>query len=76
MTSACAVQGVKDGILLEAGFDRVAPNQPCLISSWAYGKAAASDLAGLTDSVLSRIFRYAVATTRADATRPAICAGR
>ncbi len=27
--------GVKEGILLEAGFDQVAPNRPCLISSWA-----------------------------------------
>ena len=42
--------GVKDGILLEAGFDQVAPNTPCLISSWAWDKADATDLAGLTDN--------------------------
>lgn len=30
------LEGVKDGILLEAGFDTVAPNTPLLISSWAY----------------------------------------
>jgi hypothetical protein len=41
-------EGVKDGILLEAGFDQVAPNRPCLISSWAYEKAATSGLADLT----------------------------
>lgn len=34
-----AVEGVKDGILLEAGFDNVTPNQPLTISSWAYDKA-------------------------------------
>jgi hypothetical protein len=43
-------EGVKDGILLEAGFDQVAPNRPCLISSWAYEKAAASGLVELTDN--------------------------
>lgn len=42
--------GVKNGILLEAGFDQIAPNRPCLISSWAYAKAAASGLANLTDN--------------------------
>lgn len=43
-------EGVKEGILLEAGFDQVAPNRPCLISSWAYEKAMASDLPDLTDN--------------------------
>jgi len=43
-------EGIKDGILLEAGFDQVAPNRPCLISSWAYDKAAASGLPDLTDN--------------------------
>lgn len=42
--------GVKAGILLEAGFDQVAPNQPRLISSWAYNRAAASRLKGLVDN--------------------------
>jgi hypothetical protein len=31
--------GLKEGILLEAGFDRTAPNQPCSISSWAFARA-------------------------------------
>jgi predicted nucleotidyltransferase component of viral defense system len=33
------IEGVKDGILLEAGYDMVAPNTPIRISSWAYEKA-------------------------------------
>jgi hypothetical protein len=35
-----SVPGLKDGILLEVGFDDVAPNQPKDISSWAYDFAA------------------------------------
>lgn len=33
------IEGVKEGILLEVGFDSVAPNNPVTISSWAYDKA-------------------------------------
>ena len=36
---ADTVEGVKAGILLEAGFDTVTPNNPITISSWAYDKA-------------------------------------
>lgn len=43
-------EGVKDGILLETGFDQVAPNRPCQISSWAYDKAHAVRVEGLTDN--------------------------
>lgn len=43
-------EGVKTGILLEAGFDQVAPNKACLISSWAYDKAAESGVENLTDN--------------------------
>lgn len=32
------VEGVKEGILLEAGFDTVTPNNNVTISSWAYDK--------------------------------------
>jgi len=28
------IEGIKEGILLEAGFDQVAPNKPVIISSW------------------------------------------
>lgn len=34
-------QGLKDGVLLEAGFDTVTPNVPKDITSWAYDYAAA-----------------------------------
>ncbi|HWI93018.1 MAG TPA: nucleotidyl transferase AbiEii/AbiGii toxin family protein [Flavisolibacter sp.] len=39
-------EGVKEGILLEAGYDTVAPNYPVTITSWAYerGKNAGIDL--------------------------------
>ncbi|HRN55625.1 MAG TPA: nucleotidyl transferase AbiEii/AbiGii toxin family protein [Agriterribacter sp.] len=33
------VEGAKEGILLEVGFDNVAPNSPVMISSWAYERA-------------------------------------
>jgi hypothetical protein len=33
------VLGLKDGILLEVGFDNVTPHQPIDISSWAYDRA-------------------------------------
>jgi hypothetical protein len=35
-TSTSTLQGIKEGILLEAGFDNVTPNGPVTISSWAY----------------------------------------
>lgn len=34
-----SISGVKDGILLEAGFDTVTPNNNLTISSWAYDRA-------------------------------------
>jgi predicted nucleotidyltransferase component of viral defense system len=33
------LDGVKDGILLEVGFDNITPNDACNISSWAYEHA-------------------------------------
>jgi hypothetical protein len=36
-----ALAGVKDGILLEQGFDDTAPNRPVMISSWALDVAMA-----------------------------------
>jgi len=36
------VKALKEGILLEAGFDNVTPNYAVTISSWAYDKAIAS----------------------------------
>ncbi len=39
-TCVPALQGLRTGVLLEAGFDTVAPNQPRDISSWLYDHAA------------------------------------
>ncbi|MDE1902171.1 MAG: nucleotidyl transferase AbiEii/AbiGii toxin family protein, partial [Alphaproteobacteria bacterium] len=39
-SAAEALAGLKDGVLLELGFDDVAPNTPKDISSWAYDYAA------------------------------------
>lgn len=38
------VQALKEGILLEVGFDNVTPNSPIAISSWAYDKAIESEV--------------------------------
>lgn len=37
--------GIKEGILLELGFDDTAPNRPVTISSWAYDTAARAGVA-------------------------------
>ncbi len=42
--------GVKDGVLLEAGFDQVAPNTPCDFTSWAYAHAIKSGVTDLVDN--------------------------
>ena len=34
-----ALEGVKDGVLLELGFDDTTPNVPLTISSWAWDAA-------------------------------------
>lgn len=39
-THTANVEGVKEGILLEAGFDTVTPNNAVTISSWAYDRAS------------------------------------
>lgn len=38
------VVGVKEGVLLEVGFDDVTPNQAITISSWAFDKAVESNV--------------------------------
>ncbi|MBB1177681.1 nucleotidyl transferase AbiEii/AbiGii toxin family protein [Brevundimonas aurantiaca] len=43
-------QGVKAGVLLEAGFDQVSPNAPRLISSWAWDRASAAGVDDLIDN--------------------------
>lgn len=44
------IEGLKDGILLEAGFDTVTPNTQLSISSWAYDRAAATSGISVIDN--------------------------
>jgi nucleotidyltransferase AbiEii toxin of type IV toxin-antitoxin system len=39
-----AMEGLREGVLLEVGFDTVAPNAPKDISSWMYDRAVASNV--------------------------------
>lgn len=43
-------EGIKTGILLEAGFAQITPNTPCTISSWAYDHAIQSGLTNFADN--------------------------
>lgn len=45
-----AVEGVKEGILLEAGFDTVTPNTNLTISSWAFDKAITNSGIKISDN--------------------------
>lgn len=38
------MEGLRDGVLLEVGFDQVAPNEPKDISSWLYDRAIESNV--------------------------------
>jgi hypothetical protein len=51
-------ESVKAGMLLEAGFDQVAPNRPCTITSWAFDRAQASDIEGLKDNRAQHVCCY------------------
>ncbi len=44
------IDGVKEGILLEAGFDTVTPNERLTISSWAYDKASKTEGVTIQDN--------------------------
>lgn len=48
---------LKEGILLEVGFDDTAPNQPKTISSWAYDRASESDIT-VADNRANNILCY------------------
>lgn len=52
------VEGLKPGILLEAGFDQVTPNKPVDISSWALDKAKATRNMPFIDNVAREIPCY------------------
>ncbi|MBS1512786.1 MAG: nucleotidyl transferase AbiEii/AbiGii toxin family protein [Bacteroidetes bacterium] len=45
-----SIEGVKEGILLEAGFDTVTPNSNLTISSWAYDEAAGNSSIKINDN--------------------------
>lgn len=52
------VPGVKEGILLEAGFDNVTPNEELTISSWAYDKASTTEGISIIDNRAIDIICY------------------
>jgi hypothetical protein len=57
-SQAASVEGVKEGILLEAGFDTVTPNIAINISSWAYDKATLSSAIDIIDNRAINIACY------------------
>lgn len=52
------IDGVKDGILLEAGFDTVTPNFQLTISSWAFDKAKDTSSISIIDNRAVNIICY------------------
>lgn len=52
------VKGVKEGILLEAGFDTVTPNSSLHIGSWALDRARQSKIPDLVDNTATDIICY------------------
>jgi hypothetical protein len=52
------LDGVKEGILLEVGFDKVAPNHKLQISSWAYEKASSTSGVSILDNRAQEIACY------------------
>jgi hypothetical protein len=52
------VDGLKEGILLEVGFDDIRPNEAITISSWAYDKASATAGIEIIDSRATDIKCY------------------
>ncbi len=52
------IDGLKEGILLEAGFDTVTPNSPLTISSWAYDKAILTTGIEIKDNRAPKISCY------------------
>lgn len=53
-----AIPGVKDGILLEAGFDKVTPNQTVDIGSWALDHALKTGEVKIADNTAKDIICY------------------
>src|SRR5580698_2987563 len=57
-STTAPVAGVKEGILLEARFDTVTPNNLVTISSWAFERALQSGIPNLTDNRAYEITCY------------------
>ncbi|MGY4539951.1 hypothetical protein ACVW0P_004392 [Mucilaginibacter sp. UYNi724] len=57
-SSTSAITGVKEGILLEVGFDTVTPNRQVAISSWAYDKASGIQAIKVIDNRAKDIICY------------------
>jgi hypothetical protein len=56
--STARIEGIKQGILLEAGYDNVVPNSPLTISSWAYDRASSIPDLGIIDNRAMGIVCY------------------
>jgi hypothetical protein len=52
------IDGIKEGILLEAGFDKVTPNSKLTISSWAYERAKQNTVIDIIDNRAINIICY------------------
>ena len=52
------VDGLKEGILLEVGFDDIRPNEAITISSWAYDKASTTPGVDIIDNRAPNIKCY------------------
>ncbi len=57
------VSGMKDGILLELGFDTVTPNNPLTISSWAFDKANETKAVEIKDNRAIDVLCYSPSYT-------------
>ena len=53
-----AIKGIKEGILLEAGFDQITPNERISISSWAYDRATQAGSIQIIDNRAIEISCY------------------
>lgn len=52
------ISGIKDGVLLEVGFDTVTPNSPLKISLWAYERSKATKAIEIIDNRALNIHCY------------------
>jgi Nucleotidyl transferase AbiEii toxin, Type IV TA system len=50
--------GLKEGVLLEVGFDDTMPNVPATISSWAFDKASTNDAITIRDNRAKNVLCY------------------